>query len=159
MSLSIEAKKINFLLKYYDIKPADFADNINIKRASVSHIQNGRSNPSLGVIQKILIHYTDINPMWLLGKDENMLLSDPNFIPNLDEKEEEIEEEIIKNTPSPISQIAEKNEEQDDLLKGYTEVKEESTIPMSALSSIKDKKIAKIVIFYTDKTMESYEPN
>ncbi len=159
MSLTVKAKKIKYLLEYYDISPSSFADKINIQRSSMSHILSGRNKPSLDVIEKTLDIYPDINSNWLIRDNETqMLVSKPDFTPNLEQKEEEIAE----NAPSPTSQNeknSEKNEDQNNPLIGYTEINEESTIPMSALSSKKDKKIAKIVIFYTDKTMESYEPN
>ncbi|MBN2667780.1 MAG: helix-turn-helix transcriptional regulator [Bacteroidales bacterium] len=48
---------------------AHFAQKIGIGASSLHHIINGRNNPSLDVIQKILNSFPEINAEWLiLGK-------------------------------------------------------------------------------------------
>ena len=59
-------KRLKEIIDYYKISPSKLADEISMNRSRVSHILNGRNNPSLEVIQQILIKYNDINPDWLL---------------------------------------------------------------------------------------------
>lgn len=48
-----------------------FADKIGIQRSNVSHILNGRNNPSLELLQKILTSFPKYNTEWLvMGRGE-----------------------------------------------------------------------------------------
>jgi transcriptional regulator with XRE-family HTH domain len=59
-------KRLKVIIDYFKISPSKLADDISMNRSRLSHILNGRNNPSLEVIQQILIKYNDINPDWLL---------------------------------------------------------------------------------------------
>lgn len=62
---------LNFLESEH-ISPAEFADKIGVQRSSMSHILNGRNQPSATFIQKMLHVYPLINSRWLLIGDGNM---------------------------------------------------------------------------------------
>ena len=49
-----------------NITQAQFADNINVVRASVSHVLSGRNNPSYEFIRSITLKYPRLNIEWLL---------------------------------------------------------------------------------------------
>lgn len=49
-----------------ELTPARFADTLNVGRAIISHILNGRNKPSLDIISRILESFPSINPDWLL---------------------------------------------------------------------------------------------
>lgn len=52
-----------------NISQAQFADTINVVRASVSHVLAGRNNPSYDFIRAIMDKYPGLNIEWLiLGK-------------------------------------------------------------------------------------------
>lgn len=52
-----------------NISQAQFADTINVVRASVSHVLAGRNNPSYDFIRAIMDNYPALNIEWLiLGK-------------------------------------------------------------------------------------------
>ena len=52
-----------------NISQAQFADTINVVRASVSHVLAGRNNPSYDFIKAIMDNYPALNIEWLiLGK-------------------------------------------------------------------------------------------
>lgn len=52
-----------------NISQAQFADTINVVRASVSHVLAGRNNPSYDFIKAIMNNYPNLNMEWLiLGK-------------------------------------------------------------------------------------------
>ena len=52
-----------------NISQAQFADSINVVRASVSHVLAGRNNPSYDFIRAIMDNYPQLNIEWLiLGK-------------------------------------------------------------------------------------------
>ncbi|MFR9166862.1 MAG: helix-turn-helix domain-containing protein [Dysgonomonas sp.] len=58
--------RIREIIEAENITPAKFADNLDIGRAVISHILNGRNNASLDVIMKILAVMPQINSDWLL---------------------------------------------------------------------------------------------
>lgn len=49
-----------------NITQAQFADNINVVRASVSHVLAGRNNPSYEFIRSIMLKYPRLNIEWLM---------------------------------------------------------------------------------------------
>lgn len=52
--------------------PASFARAIQINPSALSHILNGRNQPSMDVVKKILLVYSAINPDWILFGKGNM---------------------------------------------------------------------------------------
>lgn len=49
-----------------NITQAQFADSINVVRASVSHVLSGRNNPSFDFIKAMMNHYPRLNIEWLM---------------------------------------------------------------------------------------------
>lgn len=49
-----------------------FAESIGIQQSTLSHILNGRNNPSLDVIMKVHQKYNYVNLEWLLYGHGNM---------------------------------------------------------------------------------------
>ena len=49
-----------------NITQAQFADNINVVRASVSHVLSGRNNPSFDFIKAMMANYPRLNMEWLM---------------------------------------------------------------------------------------------
>lgn len=123
-----------------------FAEEIGIQRAAMSHIINGRNNPSLDVITKILQRYPEINSKWLLFGKGNMyeekampnLFTNTSLFPPEDtivpEYRKEIEpkqEEIVHNIPQ----------------------KEEVIVIEKP-----PRNVTKIMLFYSDNTYDTFIP-
>jgi transcriptional regulator with XRE-family HTH domain len=150
--------RIRTLLGDYNISPSHFADEILALRSSISHVLSGRNNPSLELIQKILVKYPEINPGWLLTGNGNMKQL------NLFGEEEEVLEKqgtdsnVIEKPPivkKPIIQQASSHVIEPPLNLAENEPDQ----LMNVLSSMpEDKKIEKILVFYTDKTFSIYKP-
>jgi hypothetical protein len=150
--------RIRTLLGDYNISPSHFADEILALRSSISHVLSGRNNPSLELIQKILVKYPEINPGWLLTGNGTMkqlnLFGEEEEV--LDKPEGEtlaVETPIAKQTPiiehasapslpPPVTPVV---EAQDELISAF------ASAPL-------DKQIEKILVFYTDKTFSIYKP-
>lgn len=49
-----------------NITQAQFADSINVVRASVSHVLSGRNNPSFDFIKAMMQRYPNLNIDWLM---------------------------------------------------------------------------------------------
>jgi transcriptional regulator with XRE-family HTH domain len=137
-----------------NLTSAKFADRLQINRANISHILNGRNNPSLDVVTKILSGMPYINTEWLINgsgqmyKDGFDIDSIPkehdlfNQSPTITSKEKEPAikpEEVEINKPEKGSQIA--DSKIIDVQKNY------------------DKKITQIIIYYNDNTFETFMPH
>ncbi len=72
MDASTEKGRIEILIeKKCDGTSKKFAEEVGIQPGTISNILKDRNKPSLDVMQRILHHYLDVNPEWLiLGKGE-----------------------------------------------------------------------------------------
>lgn len=61
------------IMDYNKFTPSEFADVLEIDRSRLSHILNGRNNPSLEIVMKILEKFPEISSDWLLFGSGNML--------------------------------------------------------------------------------------
>ena len=64
--------RIISIMKEEHLNATQFAEAIGIQRAAMSHIMNGRNNPSIDVIEKIAERFPYINPGWLLSGKGSM---------------------------------------------------------------------------------------
>ena len=127
-------------LKHENISATRFADEIGVQRSSISHILSGRNNPSFEFIFKMLFRYKLLNAEWLIMGNGNMIKkSDQNPV-NLDSGGKIKQLELFQSLPEiPSLQEIPKNSQ---------------VLPDSTIS--KDRKIDKILIFYSDKTFEEF---
>jgi transcriptional regulator with XRE-family HTH domain len=129
MSLS---DKIKQLLADKALSPSIFADEIGIQRSSVSHILAGRNKPSLEMVQKIVKRFPELGLDWIL--DENSLppsSTEPAIL--------KTKKQLADNTDS-------------------AKLKEAAEPTRPELRRA-EKKIDRIVIFYTDGTFAQFQEN
>lgn len=63
--------RIKIIMERENMASGAFAESISIQQSTLSHILNGRNNPSLDVIMKVHQKYNHINLEWLLyGKGD-----------------------------------------------------------------------------------------
>ena len=65
-------KRFQKWLDYNDINSNKLAENINVSRATISHIISGRNKPSVDFLHKILNKYPDLNLNWLISGNGSM---------------------------------------------------------------------------------------
>lgn len=134
------------IMEHEKMTQAQFATLINIQRAAMSHIISGRNNPSLDVVQKILMAFPSINPDWLLhGKGEMFRGGSPQsdlFASATMPQQIKILKEEPANTP-PNSNITESLRQ------------EEKETAVAAPVKV----ISKIMVFYSDNTYETFLPD
>ena len=58
--------RIKKWMEFQKLKPSEFADNISVNRATISHILSGRNKPSIDFLQKLLKNYPKLNANWLI---------------------------------------------------------------------------------------------
>jgi Helix-turn-helix. len=128
-----------------------FADEIGVKRPTMTHTMTGRNNPSLDIVSKILERYQDINSDWLLfgkgGMYKGAQALQPGLFDDFESKEvigrkaedvEAVRDDSVKS--SPVSSILIDDDR-------YSKKSKET-----------HKKVAKIMVFYSDNTFEIFLP-
>lgn len=58
--------RIKQIMEFKQMSIAAFADMINVNRSSMTHIFNGRNQPSLDIAKKILNAFPDVSTEWLI---------------------------------------------------------------------------------------------
>ena len=129
-----------------NITQSQFADTINVVRASVSHVLSGRNNPGYDFIKAIMTAYPALSMEWLIlgrGKmyhdsptdavtvppepDFPPLYHEPDLFENLDKQDENI----------PVVEVV-------------------PTVSQTTVSSpiVKQRKVVKVTIFFDDGTYQ-----
>ena len=131
-----EKERLETLMRHEGLSLSQFANEINIQGSTLSHIMNGRNNPSLDVVKRILDRFPSINPDWLIFGREPIRrqISKSQEIPSLFDMEE------ISTPEQPQQQQV------------PTEIKDTSQQPINVQNNCKE--ITKVVIFYSDNTYE-----
>ncbi|MCF8358663.1 MAG: helix-turn-helix domain-containing protein [Prolixibacteraceae bacterium] len=162
-----------------------FADTIGVKRSNISHLLNGRNQPSYAFIQKVLEVFTNVNSRWLITgqgkmyekpivaevpkKQPDDLFSETktdNLHKTIENENVEKEEDTVNNDltaptkpdkPGPPEKLATNNE----IEKEENEAEKDEDIKAmnrEAVGESKKKSIAKVLIFYENDTFKEYNP-
>ncbi len=151
------APRIKELIESLGYSNTDFAKEIGLNPAIVSHILSGRNKPSLQVIERIKTNFTNVNLDYLL-LGQGMLfanvkkeVSEVNMggfsgLPN-----EGVRIASVQGAPPPAEIINTEPIE--------TNVKKEEPIEKSIIdNSSPNKAVERVLIFYKDGTFSSYTP-
>lgn len=153
--------RIRKIMEYEQLSPSLFADKLHVGRAVISHILNGRNNPSLDVVTRILSKMDYINSDWLLTGDGNMIKSesdketDHNNHSTVKQQHEapDLFSQNFINTP--ISRVENEYRKEIDV-KHSQNVVEEALKQEVIYQKAPDRKISKIIIYYNDNTFETF---
>ncbi len=145
--------RIKKIMEIEHLSPTQFADRLQINRAVISHILNGRNNPSLDVVTKILGEMNYINPDWLLNGNGSIF-------------KEGIDPEAIAKEPDLFHQDnaeqgkskGETNHAQETAFKELPFEMKESGEKRVTPQREREKKITQIIIYYNDNTFETFIP-
>ena len=147
--------RISILLKSKNISAAKFADEIDVQRSSISHILSGRNNPSLEFIQKILKTYPEISPEWLIS-GKGSILKNLDLFENMEERNQENNKNLTEIKTTDIPKEKDVTNKPKDLIQTKSLSKEDKI--SEKVNTISNKKIEKIMVFYTDATFKEYIP-
>jgi plasmid maintenance system antidote protein VapI len=130
-------------LEQKNVSATKFADTIGITRSSMSHIVSGRNKPSMDMVQKILQHYPEVNPDWLILGQGDMFRQkkvpqEPNLFSN-----------IIETDSLSVNYNEKTNVHPTDVISEITKRHEEEQPKTSS-----QRKIERVVVFFSDKTYE-----
>lgn len=128
-----------------------FAEKLGISKAVVSHILNGRNNPSLDVVSRIIQEMPYINSDWLINGDGKMLkdgYDEKKILQNKDLFANEPLNNMDRHASSKESPLSIGDETENDAQSIAS--KELSPVVTSA------KKITQIIIYYDDNTFDTF---
>lgn len=151
--METDRDRIEKVMESEGLNAAQFAAEIGIKAPTLSHILNGRNNPSLDVLKRILERYRTISSDWLIlgvgpmfrGIKQSQPLS----------LFDEMNENNIKSDKYE-SKMPEKNDSQE---MGNRKKNEQTISDMSKLEQVPvviPKNIKKIIVYFEDNTFQEF---
>ncbi|MEI6883276.1 MAG: helix-turn-helix transcriptional regulator [Bacteroidota bacterium] len=174
-------------MRIKNLTSSQLADAIGVQRSGISHFVSGRNKPSLEFVLKIIHHFPDVNPDWLLmgsgpifrnsiaqepvenpefvNKDEGFLsapLIETDFQPSLLDELFNVEPEPKKPDNSQDKRInMPKRESHPQSEKKIAEDRDLTKIENQANPAENREEVTaeRIVIFYSDRTFREYSPS
>lgn len=137
-------------MEEFNLNQAKFADELGIQRSAVSHLISGRNKPSLDMIEKILYRYPEINALWLATGQGSIFGGNK---PDKSETPEKVPTEL-----NLFSEVVEENIRPENNINADVESNNEKLLNKSNLPQSNNNNIEKIVIFFSDKTFEVFNP-
>lgn len=150
-----------------NISQSQFADTIDVARASVSHILAGRNKPGWDFLNSMLKHYPNLNIEWLLNGTGKMY-KNMRDEPRSSSRPEELPADLFTppsvpvepaaadaGTPAALPQIPPESQIRREDVHPYmnTSRTESQDFPAVPVQSVENqRKISKIVVFYDDNT-------
>ena len=130
-----ERQRLEQVMASENMTANQFAKEIGVQAGTVSNIVNGRNNPSLDVLQRVLNRFRTISSDWLILGVGSMY---------------RLRGEVPENALFDIKPIEPKKEAEEPADKRPAEKQENA--PAVALTP--PKTVEKVVIFYSDGTFE-----
>ena len=152
-------ERIQKIMDHERLNSKEFAEEVGINPSSLSHYFSGKRTPNLDVINRILTRFNHIDAEWLLQGKGNMFKNDPEQPiiqqPKIDKRQLQLFDDMDKNAnyTKPKESVPEQN---------ITSEKIEENINLHASAEIRiptNKRIIKLVIFYSDNTFDTFIPD
>ena len=155
-------EKIEKIMEKEQMNSAQFASAIGIKGSTLSHILNGRNNPSLDVLTKVLKFFQTISSDWLLMDLGSMYRSEkqpqvPTLFDNIDETTSKSSSLDQNFAPKKIVQSAPIQQNNPPLQENPIQPSPELLHNYKAAIESPSKSVRKIIVYYTDNTFQEFE--
>lgn len=131
---------------------AQFAEEIGVQPSGISHILSGRNNPSLDFVIKMLHKYSSLSADWLLFGRGPMYkyVSQPTLF--------DMEATTGRTEPARENRPSDTFAEASNASEGPETASEEEIIPGEKLLN-QQRKISRVLFFFSDKTFTEYKPS
>ncbi|MGM9811046.1 MAG: helix-turn-helix domain-containing protein [Paludibacteraceae bacterium] len=156
-----ERERLLKLIADNNMSAKQFAAEVGIQAGTISNIVNGRNNPSLDVMQRVLNRFRTLSSDWLILGVGNMYRTEggkentdakekqqeiPGFGDTITSPQHPIEEPSPSSSPKTSSASAISRETQQSVT-----TKKQQTAPMEQPAA---KQIERIIVFYSDGTFD-----
>ena len=129
---------------------AQFADEIGVQASGISHILSGRNNPSLDFVVKMLTKYPALSSEWLLFGRGSMYktISQPTLFDD--------EPSVQSSVPTEAREMIQTDDSGE---VKYDRKEQPSSFVRPAADSVTGgRKLEKVLMIFSDKTFEVYNP-
>jgi transcriptional regulator with XRE-family HTH domain len=160
--------KIKQILIDKNLSPSYFADEIGVQRSSISHILSGRNRPSFDIIQKIIRRFPELGYEWIMEEDQqpqNQSAQHTYGVPKNSQSAQPIDrrEQRYVSPPSvsytaPSIHVRSQRNEIPPAMQQAAALSVESFSEQPVPAERTDKKIDRILIFFTDGSFQEYGP-
>ncbi|MDF1560505.1 MAG: helix-turn-helix transcriptional regulator [Bacteroidales bacterium] len=131
---------------------AQFAEEIGVQPSGISHILSGRNNPSLDFVMKMLDRYDFLSTDWLLfGRGEMYRYTAQPTLFDVEPVNSAQDDSQHEVAPEPRPGTLPGPEER--------ETGPASKKLSGDLTSVSEKRLEKVLLFYSDKTFTEYLPS
>jgi transcriptional regulator with XRE-family HTH domain len=143
--------RIQRIMDEKGLSVSTLADEIGVKRPTMTHTMTGRNNPSLDIVSKILERYKEISSDWLLFGVGAM--NKPNT-PIQQGLFDQVSDSplVAKSEEAPVYQT-----QREAPLKNMTAIAIDSENRTDKQKEA-ERKVSKILIFFSDSTFETFIP-
>lgn len=157
--------KIKQILIDQNLTPSYFADEIGVQRSSISHILSGRNRPSFDIIQKIIRRFPELGYEWIMEEDAQSPNSKQFGQPNYGAPRNNIQslppnrrDQSVSYTAPSATVRSQRNEIPPVAQQASVASTEIPNATDSIPAAMTQKRIEKILIFYTDGSFREYSP-
>lgn len=145
--------RIKMIMERENMASGTFAESIGIQQSTLSHILNGRNNPSLDVIMKVHQRYTYINLEWLLYGKGNLTENNSSATPPSDYLPSLFDENLI----NPSKRTDDSEYRKEIVPKSSENLSKETVKQEIRYIERPSRKITEIRIFFDDNTYETFK--
>lgn len=153
--MTIMNTRLKQFLAAENITQAQFADTIDVVRASVSHVLAGRNNPSYDFLKALMSKYPRLNMEWLMFGKGKMYkdTEEQEFIVNLQESPLNINDGVLFTDDQPVrdSVISEQVADSPATTPATTEIKTADNPPQHLVTQ---RKVSKIIVLFDDGSFQ-----
>ncbi|MDO5443026.1 MAG: helix-turn-helix transcriptional regulator [Bacteroidia bacterium] len=136
-------KRLQQFLAAENISQAQFADTIEVARASVSHVLAGRNKPGYDFIKSITDHYPTLSLDWLINGKGKMYRETAMRSEIPQSREDIVEDTLFKDEPDEEPEI-----------KQAPHQEQAETVVSAPKPDSMPRSITRIVVFYDDNTYQ-----
>ncbi len=136
--------RLQQFLSAENITQSQFADNIGVARASVSHILAGRNKPGFDFLENTARHYPSLNISWLITGKGRMYSTQ-----SAEKQAESPFQAYAAPSPLPVAETETPAIQQP----------KATTVDTTTQLIDNKKSISKILIFYSDNSFEEFKPS
>lgn len=156
-------ERLERILRRYKLNQKEFAEKVGINKSTLSHIfsKNGRGgNLSQSTLEKIVYTFPDINMNWLRDGMGEMLRSNAAMVSQttIDFNDKQVQEPVKAAIEEPFVNNESERKAVENGIDNEIEHPNIERLNKLPLQEFNEKKIRRIVIFYTDNTFTDYLP-
>lgn len=149
-------ERIEAIIQHERLTPSQFADAIGVQRSGISHILSGRNKPSLDFLNKLLERFPHISGDWLIT-GHGLMLKGANK-PSMNDVQMRMP--LQEETPKKSFKVPQKLVKEEEKMPYETSKppQSETTAPVPFIHPAANKRIERVIVFYTDKSFTEYVP-